>query len=325
MTYPAAWGAHRLAGVRRALAAHCQGPVQLMPEPEAAAWGSAQPAQRGQLWALYDLGETSLDTAVLRREEGGWTILSTATRPVPVGGIDIDDAVLGHLLSAAPTSTVLPRASLATLRLTSADVKEALSTDTEVALPTRLEPASPTVRLTRGEFETMIQGLLNQTVLALRETIDDGGVTVEDLSAVLLAGGSARIPLVAQHVSAVLDVPVGASSDPGTMIAMGAARSGVAQEGSRPSTPGASTDEQSAPEGDTALSQDELSPDGPSVLLPFVHPDQRRLATHAWRLVVAALVVASAAYLVWGFTSDSSGLFGLAPHGGPALELLGGR
>ena len=44
-----------------------------------------------------------------------------------------------------------------------------------------------------------------------------------DLSAVLLVGGSSRIPLVAQQVGAELDLPVTVDSDPKAVVAIGAA------------------------------------------------------------------------------------------------------
>jgi hypothetical protein len=59
----------------------------------------------------------------------------------------------------------------------------------------------------------------------MRRAIDSAGLTPADLDAVLLVGGSSRIPLVAQQVGAELDLPVTVDSDPKAVVAIGAALS----------------------------------------------------------------------------------------------------
>lgn len=51
-----------------------------------------------------------------------------------------------------------------------------------------------TVRLTRGEFEEMVRPMLDRTVELVAQVIARNGITADDLSAVLLVGGSSRIP-----------------------------------------------------------------------------------------------------------------------------------
>ena len=311
VTHPAAWGSYRLAGVRAALELSCDVPVELVPEPVAAAWGALKPADPGKAWAVYDLGETSLDTAVVRRDEDGWAIVPAAVGAAPFGGVDVDDAVVGRFLTDTPASPRPARTSSAGLRLSTVAAKEVLSAEPDAVVTTHLDADPSTARLTRGDFEAMIEGLLDQTVLTLRETMDDGGVALEEISGVILVGGSSRIPLVTQQLSTALGVPVIAESDPAALLAMGAARRALRLSPSGTlEAAGSSMDQSTAPEGGPGRRRDE-----PAVVIPFIRPEQSRLATHAWRLMVASLIVVCVAYLAWAFTSDSSGLFGLGPSG----------
>ena len=80
-----------------------------------------------------------------------------------------------------------------------------------------------TVRLVRGEFEEMIRDDVEASVEVLRRAVTSAGIAPADLTTVLLVGGSSRIPLVAQLVSAGLDRPVAVDADPKNAIALGAA------------------------------------------------------------------------------------------------------
>lgn len=318
LTHPVNWGAHRRNGVRRALEERCEVPFEMMPEAEAAAWGAIEQARAGDVWALYDLGGTSLDTAIVRWEEDRWTVLAGAFDTTPIGGIDVDDALVSLILTDTATTPGGNRPPTAALRLSSVAAKEALSTDTDAVVTADLGAGPATIRLTRHDVEPLIRALLDRTVLTLRETLNDGGVTVDDISGIILAGGSARIPLVAEHLSTALGLTVVAEPDPADLIAMGAARSALSK--SRAQVP--------ASESLTHPSDPPDTPQGarPAVLVPFVRPEQARLAMYAWRLVVASLIVVCVVYLAWAFTSDSeTALFGLGPHSDAAVPGPGGR
>jgi hypothetical protein len=79
------------------------------------------------------------------------------------------------------------------------------------------------VRLTRQELEAMIRPALNETLVALRRAVASAGVEPGELSAVLLVGGSSRIPLVGQLVTAELGRPIAIDARPKDAISLGAA------------------------------------------------------------------------------------------------------
>jgi molecular chaperone DnaK len=111
------------------------------------------------------------------------------------------------------------------LRRECTEAKEALSADTEVTIPVMLPGVSTRVRMVRTELEQLVAPAIAETVEAMRRACAAAGLRADELSAVLLAGGSSRIPLVAQQVSAALDRPVTVDADPKAVVASGAALS----------------------------------------------------------------------------------------------------
>jgi hypothetical protein len=109
------------------------------------------------------------------------------------------------------------------LRTECVEAKEALTRDTDVVIPAALPDRNESVRLTRAEFEAMIRPALAETINALRRALTSASVTPEDVHAVLLVGGSSRIPLVAQMVSAALGRPTAVDAHPKHAVAQGAA------------------------------------------------------------------------------------------------------
>ena len=113
-------------------------------------------------------------------------------------------------------------AMAANLRRDCIDAKEALSCDTDATVVVTL-PSVCVRCASRGELETMISPSLGRTVEGLQRALDSAGIVAGDLRAVLLVGGSSRIPLVAQLVTGALGRPVAVDTHPKHAVALGAA------------------------------------------------------------------------------------------------------
>jgi molecular chaperone DnaK len=227
VTHPASWGDYKRAVLAAALAEAGLSEVQLCCEPEAAA---AATDGFGPTIAVYDLGGATFHATVVRTSPAGETAVMGSPQRLPqLGGVDFDDAVFGHVLAAVPALAQLDPQDRATLA-TTAEVRRAcsrairmLSADTEVTIPVTAPGINTHVRLHRAEFDDMICPYLGETLQALRRALRSAQLQSQDLDAVMLVGGSARIPLVAQLVSTELDQPVTVDADPATTIARGAA------------------------------------------------------------------------------------------------------
>lgn len=233
LAVPVTWTEFRTELVRSALAREGWGDIVLISEPVAAArhYEFERPLAAGGLLAVYDLGGGTFDAVVLRKSDPGQ--LSVVGAPGGIagfGGSDLDDIVLRHALAAAGltsrelTANPTDYVALAGLRRECVDAKESLSFDTEAVVPVLVGAAGATVRLTRSEFEGMIEAGIARTIDVLADAFDSTAVDIDDVEAILLTGGSSRIPRVAQMLSERFDRPIAVDADPKAIVSLGAAR-----------------------------------------------------------------------------------------------------
>jgi molecular chaperone DnaK len=232
VSHPANWGPYKLDLFDQTIRLADLPAATTITEPEAAAAYYASVAQLGpgQTVAVYDLGGGTFDAAVVRRTEVGFDILGSPEGIEHLGGIDIDEAVFGHVRGALdgaleeldPDDPNVVAAAVR-LRRECVEAKEALSSDVEVSIPVLLPNRHTQVLLTRAELEGMIRPVIGQTIEALRRCLQSASVTPDDIQAVLLVGGSSRIPLVADLVSEELGRPVAVDAHPKHSIVLGTA------------------------------------------------------------------------------------------------------
>ncbi len=232
VTHPANWGPFKIDLLEQAVRHAGLSDVTFLTEPEAAVrhYASQQRVEPGSVVAVYDLGGGTFDTAILRKvSEDEFELLGRPEGIERLGGIDFDAAVLGHVMRALdgavealePDEPATLQA-LSRLRKDCIEAKEALSTDTDASVPVLLPTVATEVRLTRSELEGMVRPALTHTLDAMRRAMTSAGITEADVSAVLLVGGSSRMPIVAQMVSNELGRPVAVDADPKHAVALGA-------------------------------------------------------------------------------------------------------
>jgi molecular chaperone DnaK len=274
VTHPANWGPYKREQLDQALRLADTGPVLLRTEPEAAALqhATARRIGPGETVAVYDLGGGTFDAAVLRREGEGFQLLGEPEGIEQLGGADFDEAVFGHVLAVLgsrvegldPNEPEVVTA-LARLRRDCVEAKEALSFDTEVMIPVALPGVHTRVRLNRSELESMIAPALADTVAAMHRALRGAKVAPEQLDAVLLAGGSSRIPLISQLLSTAFERPVVADPHPEHSIAMGAAVStALITGGVSPFAEAVTPPPAPLPAGKSAVEQGATGPVSPS-------------------------------------------------------------
>jgi YVTN family beta-propeller protein len=300
LTHPANWGPFRRA-LFEEVPQHAgleNPPMVTEPEAAAAHYAASRLLADGQTVAVYDLGGGTFDATVLRKLPAGVEILGTPEGIERLGGVDFDEAIFSHVDYAAdgalseldmrdPQNVV----ALARLRQDCILAKEALSVDTETVLPVFLPGRHFDVRITRSDFEDMVRAPIESTIGALSRTLHSAQVKPTDLSAVLLVGGSSRIPLVARMVAAELGRPTVVDTHPKYAVALGAAT--LAAEAAPAPMPRADTifgtrhqqrDDQNQ-NGQTPMSSDGLARAIPAQRTP--HREATAIPTHS-RLGVGA-------------------------------------
>jgi hypothetical protein len=205
LSHPANWGPFRRALFEEVVRLGGLASAVTVTEPEAAAtrYAASRKLGEGKLVAVYDLGGGTFDATVLRTTAAGMEIVGTPEGVERLGGIDFDEAILRYVdytsesaltdLDLRDPPTV---AALARLRQDCILAKETLSADTETVLPVFLPNRHFEVTLTRPMFEDLIRAQVESTIGALARTLDSARVSPAELDAVLLIGGSSRIPLV---------------------------------------------------------------------------------------------------------------------------------
>jgi actin-like ATPase involved in cell morphogenesis len=237
VTHPANWGPYKKDLLEQAIRM-AGASAAMLTEPEAAAiaYASNERVEPGSTVAVYDLGGGTFDAAVLNKTHDGFAILGQPEGIERLGGIDFDEAVVQHVRTALHGALdrldfddPATMAALIRLRRECIEAKEALSADTETAIPVVLPGLQTDVRLTRGEFEQMVGPTLAATVDAMRRALGSARIEPHQITAVLLVGGSSRIPLVAQLVSDAFGRPVAVDAHPKHAVALGAAHHAAAE------------------------------------------------------------------------------------------------
>jgi molecular chaperone DnaK len=226
---PPSWGPHRSSLLLAALDEVCT-EVTLVSSAIAAACHHAAGAELPEppTVAVYDLGATTLDTAIVGPgADGALHHLTVPPAALGWGGRDIDDALVAHVLTcleqpAEDGGGAAEPARPDELRARVVAAKEALAGDTVACVHLPL-PTGP-LRVTRDELDELIGQPIEDTVDLLRAAVAAAGLSPEELDGIVLAGGSARLPVVVERLSTGLGVPVLADADPELTVARGAAR-----------------------------------------------------------------------------------------------------
>ncbi len=223
VTHPAGWSSHRRATLLGALREVSLPELTLLPRPVAAAesYAATERVEVGQEIAVHSLGASRFESAVLRRGSFGFELRAHANSVEAMGGDLFDDLVAARVL--AELDTEVEPVALAKLRAACRTAKERLSTELAVPVPAPARSMRGTVMVNRTDLEELIRPVVEVTVAALQRTIQAAGTSTGALRAVVLVGGSGRIPLVSELVSAGVRVRVAAAADSELSVARGAA------------------------------------------------------------------------------------------------------
>ena len=197
---------------------------RIVSEPTAAAlaYGLDKLSERQKI-AVYDLGGGTFDISVLEMREGVFQVLSTAG-DTQLGGDDIDRALAESILQGVRAASPHDEARMASLLVAAEAAKKRLSSEanTRIELPFYDGTNSLSLELTRTEFEKLIRPLIERTRSHCLRALSDAGVKPEELDAVILVGGSTRIPLVRRYVAEIFGREPDISQNPDEAVALGA-------------------------------------------------------------------------------------------------------
>lgn len=178
--------------------------------------------------AVYDLGGGTFDVSILEMRDGVFQVLATAG-DTQLGGDDVDRLLAHHLWESWSASTgtwfdQLPVEVRVRLIAAAEDAKKKLSTETStrIDLPFLWQQQSLSVELTREALEKMAQPWVERTRAHCWRALTDAKLKPQDLDAVILVGGSTRMPLVRRVAQEIFNREPDTSQNPDEAIAKGA-------------------------------------------------------------------------------------------------------
>jgi molecular chaperone DnaK len=195
--------------------------ARIINEPTAAAlaYGLDKLKDKARV-AVYDLGGGTFDLTILEMEGGVFQVLATHgdTR---LGGDDVDAMIRDTLLEAAGE---VPEEIRWRFLEEAEKAKRALSETDEITVRIPFYDGSSSLEktITRAELDAMTKGWIARTLKCCQQAMHDSGLSLGDLNAVVLVGGSTRMPAVREAVAAFFQREVDVTQHPDEAIALGA-------------------------------------------------------------------------------------------------------
>ena len=208
---------------------------RIINEPTASSLAYGLDKAEGEKILVYDLGGGTFDVSILEVGDGVFEVLSTSG-DTHLGGDDWDQRIVDYLVDEfkKENGMDLTKDMMAMQRLKEAaeKAKKELSgrMQTSINLPyitaDSSGPKHLNVNLTRAKFREMTKDLLERTVPSIERALKDAKLKKEDISKVILVGGSTRMPAVQELVKDFFGKEPYKNINPDECVAMGAAIQG---------------------------------------------------------------------------------------------------
>ncbi|WP_367714087.1 molecular chaperone DnaK [Helicobacter pylori] len=214
--------------------------LRIINEPTSAALAYGLDKKESEKIMVYDLGGGTFDVTVLETGDNVVEVLATGGDAF-LGGDDFDNRVIDFLASEfkSETGIEIKNDVMALQRLKEAaeNAKKELSSamETEINLPfitaDATGPKHLVKKLTRAKFESLTEDLMEETISKIESVIKDAGLTKNEISEVVMVGGSTRIPKVQERVKAFINKELNKSVNPDEVVAVGASIQGGVLKG----------------------------------------------------------------------------------------------
>ncbi|WRF15712.1 molecular chaperone DnaK [Helicobacter pylori] len=214
--------------------------LRIINEPTSAALAYGLDKKESEKIMVYDLGGGTFDVTVLETGDNVVEVLATGGDAF-LGGDDFDNRVIDFLASEFKNETGIEIKNdvmaLQRLKEAAENAKKELSSamETEINLPfitaDATGPKHLVKKLTRAKFESLTEDLVEETISKIESVIKDAGLTKNEISEVVMVGGSTRIPKVQERVKAFINKDLNKSVNPDEVVAVGASIQGGVLKG----------------------------------------------------------------------------------------------
>ncbi|HHF3823424.1 Fe-S protein assembly chaperone HscA [Haemophilus influenzae] len=191
--------------------------LRLLNEPTAAALAYGLDSGQEGIIAVYDLGGGTFDISILRLSKGIFEVLATGG-DTALGGDDFDHLIADWIIEQTKLKpqTANQQRELITLanqaKITLTNEKSAVISWQDFS-----------VEISQEQFNELIYPLVKRSLLTCRRALKDANVESEEVQAVVMVGGSTRVPYVREQVGEFFSKTPLTSIDPDKVVALGAA------------------------------------------------------------------------------------------------------
>lgn len=209
--------------------------LRIINEPTAASLAYGLEKDGNQKILVYDLGGGTFDVSILDIGDGVFEVLATNGN-TRLGGDDFDQRIIDYVADQFQKENGIDlrkdRAASQRLKQEAEKAKIDLSgtTSANINLPFITADANGPkhldVTITRAKFEELTADLVQATITPMEKALKDAGLTYNDISKIILVGGSTRIPAVQAAVKRVTGKEPFKGINPDECVAIGAAIQG---------------------------------------------------------------------------------------------------
>ena len=196
--------------------------LRLINEPTAAAVAYGLDKKVEGNFVIYDLGGGTFDISILRLEKGLFEVLATHGDSA-LGGDDFDHIIEQWMME--DLNTEIPDIKTKQLiKNLSRKIKEGLTEKGEISInQTFADLGTIKKTLSREKFASLSAGLTNKTIACIKQALHDANLTTNDITGVVMVGGSTRMPTIQLAVEKFIGMPLLNNINPDEVVALGAA------------------------------------------------------------------------------------------------------
>ncbi|KAF8416185.1 chaperone DnaK [Tirmania nivea] len=214
--------------------------LRVVNEPTAAALAYGLEKETDKVVAVFDLGGGTFDISILEIQKGVFEVKST-NGDTHLGGEDFDITLVRHLVQQFKKESGIDlsgdRMAIQRIREAAEKAKMELSSalQTDINLPFITADASGpkhiNTKLTRAQFEALVDPLIQKTVDPCRKALKDASLQAKDIQEVILVGGMTRMPKVIESVKSIFGREPSKAVNPDEAVSIGAAVQGAVLSG----------------------------------------------------------------------------------------------
>lgn len=209
---------------------------RIINEPTAAALAYGVDNDGAGTVIVYDLGGGTFDISILKLNEGIFEVLATKGNN-HLGGDDFDKRIAEYIKSEFLRENGIDLLEDINSRIRvfeaaeKAKIELSASSEARISVPyitfTATGPKHLDMVITREKFEELINDYVDETMRLLEATVKDADLDFSDIDKILLAGGSTRIPIIAERITKMVGKSPSKNINPDECVAVGAAIQGA--------------------------------------------------------------------------------------------------